>query len=79
MHLLERLEKECGKIASFEMDAYALLWTSLQATEKHSIRSAVVSIIGADLNGNVLPAEEIHQMQLNIAPVLLEQLADLQP
>lgn len=76
--LLERLEKECGKIASFEMDAYILLWTSLQATEKHSIRSAVVSVVGADLNGKVLPEEEIHKKQLSIAPVLLEQLANLQ-
>lgn len=76
--LKERLESECGKIASFEMDAYPLLWTSLQATEKHSIRSAVVSVIGADLNNKVLPAEEIHNIQLKIAPVLLEQLGKLQ-
>lgn len=74
---LERLENECGKIASFEMDAYPLLWTSLKATEPHSINSAVVSVIGSDLNGRVLPEEQIHNTLLNVAPILMEQLGNL--
>lgn len=75
--LLERLENECGKIASFEMDAYPLLWTSLKATEPHSINSAVVSVIGSDLNGRVLPEEQIHNTLLKVAPILMEQLGNL--
>ncbi|OHT04547.1 hypothetical protein TRFO_27925 [Tritrichomonas foetus] len=76
--LLELLEKECGKIASFEMDAYPLLWTSLRATEKDSIRSAVVSVVGADLKGNVISEDELNKKLLAVAPVLLEQLGNLQ-
>ena len=76
--LLERVEKECGNITSFEMDSYILLWTSLRAVSNNPIRSSVVSIAGADLDGHVLSDEELNKKLLAVAPVILEQLGNLQ-
>lgn len=75
--LMEKLESECGKIDSLEMDAYLLLWTSLRAIEKN-ISSAVVSVIGSNLKGDVLENEKVKEAMLKVAPVLLEKLGELE-
>ena len=74
--LMAKLEGECGKIDSLEMDAYLLLWTSLRAVDKN-ISSGVVSVIGSNLKGDVLDVTKIRESMLTIAPVLLEKLGEL--
>jgi len=75
--LLEFVEKECGKIATFEMDTYPLYWTSLREVN-HQIRAGAVSVVSSDMNGNLLKDEDLQKRQLEAAAVILEQLGKLQ-
>lgn len=75
--LVEKVQAELGPIASLEMDTYPLYWTSARATKK-DVFAGAVSIAGSNLKGEVLPYEEIHKRLLQVAPVLLEQLGNLQ-
>jgi hypothetical protein len=75
--LLNAVVKECGPIISLEMDTYPLLWTSLRSVAK-DISSCAVSVVGSDLNGHFLPVEEIHTKLLQVAPVLLTALGELE-
>lgn len=76
--LMEKLEAECGKISSLEMDTYPLVWTANRAAEKNSIWTGAVSIAGSNLKGEYLPTEKIEELLLKVAPVLLAQLGALQ-
>lgn len=73
--LLEYVQKEAGPITSLEMDAYPLLWTSLRATDKN-IKSAVVSLSAATLDGKLMEDADINKSLLEIAPKLMSILAD---
>jgi uridine phosphorylase len=75
--VLEKITDVCGPIASLEMDTYPLLWMSRRATGL-PIWSGCVSLVGSDLKGNVLPADEIEKRLEDIARVMLAQLAALQ-
>lgn len=75
--LLERVTETCGQIASLENDIYILLWTALKSSDA-SIRIAALSVVGSDLQGNVLPEQDLIQKQKEIASTILDKLGALQ-
>ena len=75
--LKEIVEKEEGPIATYEMDTYPLYWIAGREVN-HEIRTGCVSVVNSDLEGHVLPAEELRKKQIEVAKVILEQLGNLQ-
>lgn len=74
--LLQRLTDACGEIATLEMDIYPLLWMSRRATGEE-IWSGSVSLVGSNFKGEVLPDADIESRLVEIAKVMLAQLAAL--
>ena len=71
------VEKELGSISSYEMDTYQLYYTSQRETNK-LISSGCVTIVNSDFKGNALNEDELTKKQLQVAAVILDQLAALQ-
>ena len=75
--LMEKVTEKCGTIATLEMDTYMLYWTALREV-RNEIKTGAVSVVSADMDGNVLPDEELLKIELDVAKVILEQLGKLQ-
>ena len=75
--LVEKVIQEEGPIATFEMDTYPLYWIAGREVN-HNIRTGCVSVVSSDLEGNVLPADELRKRQVEVAKVILEELGKLQ-
>lgn len=71
------VEKELGKISSYEMDTYQLYYTSLREANK-LISSGCVTIVNSDFKGKVINEDELSKKELQVAAVILDQLAKFQ-
>ena len=75
--LIDKVEKEEGPIATFEMDTYPLYWTALREVNKN-IKTGCISVVNSDFKGNCLSQEELRKKQVEIAKIILEELGKLQ-
>jgi uridine phosphorylase len=74
--LLQRLTSVAGPIATLDMDTYPVLWTSRRAAGE-AIWSGSVSLVRSNRQLEVLPEAEIEARLVDIAKVMLAQLAAL--
>ncbi|EAY16342.1 hypothetical protein TVAG_359510 [Trichomonas vaginalis G3] len=75
--LMKKLNEKCGTISTFEMDTYMLYWTALREFQKN-IKTGAISVVSADMDGHILPTEELIKRQVEAAKVILEKLGELQ-
>lgn len=75
--LLSELQQKCGQIATLEMEAYPLFWLASRSSDS-SIAVAAVSVVGSDLNRDLIQNVDALKSLVKIGRRVFEVFSDIE-